>query len=155
MGLALAPALGAISAGCPVVIKPSELCPEVSKLIATLVPRYLDPHAVLVSTGGIEVSKALLELRWDNILFTGSERVGKIVAAAAATHLTPYTLELGGKCPVLVGPQPGDLNHMASKLLWGRFANCGQTCVAPEYVLVPEELLDPLANAITAQLEPM
>ena len=95
--LTLGPVLGAICAGCPVLVKPSELVPEVAELLAKYLPLYLDPSAVKVVTGGIPETSALLKLKWDNICFTVSERVGRIVAAAAAVHLTPTTLELGGK----------------------------------------------------------
>jgi aldehyde dehydrogenase (NAD+) len=155
MMLLLAPMLGAIAAGCPVVAKPSELCPELAELIAFLVPKYLDTSAVKIVNGGVETSKALLAQRWDNILFTGSSRVGKIVAAAAAKHLTPTTLELGGKCPVFLAEGHGPLADVAKKLVWGRLLNCGQSCVAPEYVLAPRNLVRPLADALQGELTRM
>ena len=162
VSLALGPMLGAICAGCPVVVKPSDQVPEVAQLLARYVPSYLDAQAIKVVTGGIPETNALLKLKWDNILFTGSERVGRMVAAAAAVHLTPTTLELGGKvcspshlhsisrassftvshmprisrvsrqCPVFIGPSHGPVGDIAKKLVWGRLLNCGQ--VAAEIV---------------------
>lgn len=121
LSLSLTPLVGAIAAGCPVVLKPSELCPEVSALLAALVPAYLDTDCFAVVQGGVACTSSLLELKWANILFTGSERVGRIVASAAAAHLTPVTLELGGKSPVIVdGAHPVDMRDLAKKLVFGR-----------------------------------
>ena len=138
MMLVLCPLAGALAAGNAAVLKPSELCPEVSDLMASLVKAYLD-DAVQVVLGDEVVVRDLLDQRWDHIMFTGSERVGKVVAAAAARHLTPTTLELGGKCPVVVDHTAEPLASIAYKLAWGRLFNGGQSCVAPEYVLVPRE----------------
>lgn len=146
------PLVGALAAGCPVVLKPSEHCSKVEQAFVSLVPRYLDPEAVKVVPGGADTVTALLDQQWDNIIFTGSMRVGKIVAAAAARHLTPVTLELGGKCPVVVGPEPGDLAWVAKKLVFGRCFNGGQSCVAPEFVLVPRELCDGLCRALVKEI---
>lgn len=150
--LTLAPLLGAIAAGNTVVLKPSEHCPEISQLIADLLASYLDPEAIKVVQGGAEVVKRLLSQRWDKIIFTGSERVGKIVAAAAAKHLTPLTLELGGKCPVLVDLNAEPLSSIAHKVVWGRLFNGGQSCIAPEYILVPREQADELAASLVKQI---
>ena len=110
LNLVFLPLCGALAAGCPAVLKPSEASREVADLFEQLVPAYLDTDAVRVCCGGAATMTALLALRWDHIIFTGSERVGKIVAAAAARHLTPTTLELGGKCPVILdGEHPVDL----------------------------------------------
>ncbi len=133
--LVLSPAVAAIAAGDAVVLKPSELAPACSDLLAELLPRYLDSRAVRVVTGGVPQSQALLQERWDHIFFTGGERVGRIVMEAAARHLTPVTLELGGKSPAIVH-RSASLEVSARRLLWGRFFNAGQTCVAPDYALV-------------------
>jgi aldehyde dehydrogenase (NAD+) len=100
--LAIDPIIGALAAGCAVVLKPSEITPTVSSLLAELIPQYLDTDAIRVVEGGVPVVTALLEQKWDKIFYTGSPRVGRIVMAAAAKHLTPVTLELGGKCPVYI-----------------------------------------------------
>jgi len=132
-----------------VLLKPSELCPRVSELFATLTPQYLDADAVKVAVGGREVVSALLEQRWDHIIFTGSERVGRIVAAAAAKHLTPTTLELGGKCPVLLDPNSCEpMASVATKVVFGRFYVTGQSCIAPEYILTPRPWVDELGAEI-------
>jgi aldehyde dehydrogenase (NAD+) len=135
--LALAPAIAALSAGCAMVIKPSELAPATSAVLADLVPRYLDPEAVAVVEGAVDVTTELLEQQWDHILFTGSTRVGQVVMEAAAKHLTPVTLELGGKSPTIVAAD-ADLKVAAKRIAWGKTLNAGQTCTAPDYVLVDE-----------------
>ena len=145
--LALSPVVGALAAGNAVVIKPSELAPATSALIARLVPDALDRRAVAVVEGGVAETTALLEQRFDHIFYTGNGRVGRIVARAAAEHLTPITLELGGKSPVYVdGTAP--LAETAKRIAWGKFMNAGQTCVAPDYVLGRAEVLHRLAPAI-------
>ena len=142
--LALSPVAGALAAGNAVVIKPSELAPATSALIARLVPDVLDRRAVAVVEGGVPETTALLAERFDHIFYTGSARVGRIVARAAAEHLTPITLELGGKSPVYVdGTVP--LRLAAQRIAWGKFMNAGQTCVAPDYVLGRPEVLRELA----------
>lgn len=135
--LVLAPLIGAVAAGNAAVLKPSELAPATSAALARLVPLYLDPDAVAVVEGGQEVSTALLKERFDSIFFTGGERVGRIVLQAAAEHLTPVTLELGGKSPAVV--LDGNWAAVARRLVFGKLLNAGQTCVAPDYVLVTEE----------------
>lgn len=142
--LALSPAIGAIAAGNAVVIKPSELAPAVSHALATLVPLYLDRRAVAVVEGAVPETTELLEQRFDHIFYTGNGRVGRIVAAAAVQHLTPVTLELGGKSPAYVDASV-DLPAAAKRLAWAKFLNCGQTCVAPDYVLGDRATLDRLA----------
>ncbi|XP_023334243.1 aldehyde dehydrogenase family 3 member B2 isoform X2 [Eurytemora carolleeae] len=132
--LSLAPLAGAISAGNCVIIKPSELAPETAKAIADLIPQYLDPHCFKVVTGGIPETTELLELRFDYIFFTGSSTVGKIVREAANKHLTPVTLELGGKSPVYICDS-ADVEKTAKRLVWAKLINLGQTCIAPDYVL--------------------
>ncbi|TCD64862.1 hypothetical protein EIP91_003566 [Steccherinum ochraceum] len=139
MLLILPPLAGALAAGCTVVIKPSELTVATSGLIAKLIPQYLDPDVCRVVMGGVPESTKLLELPWDHILYTGSGRVAKTVLTAAAKHLTPVTTELGGKNPVVIDPK-SDLKLAARRLMWGKYTNCGQTCVAPDYVLLPQEI---------------
>ena len=117
--------VGAIAAGCTAVIKPSELCPTVSQLLADLFPRYLDQNSYVIVNGAREASTALLELRWDHIFYTGSNRVGRVVAAAAAKNITPVTLELGGKCPCIID-QDVDIEMAAKRILYGKQANAGQ-----------------------------
>lgn len=146
--LALDPMIGAISAGNTVVLKPSELAPATSEMLAKLIPAYLDPKAVRVVVGGIEECTLLLEQKWDKIFFTGSAEVGKIVMAAATKHLTPVILELGGKCPVLVD-STADLNVTARRLACAKWnCNYGQACIAPDYVLVEASI----APALVAKL---
>lgn len=136
--LTLAGVAAAISAGNCVVMKPSELAPATSAAIARLVPEYLDPRCVRVVEGAVPETTALLELPWDHILYTGGGNVGRIVMAAAAKHLTPVTLELGGKSPCVVLPD-ADLETTAARIVWGKFTNAGQTCIAPDYLLVDAE----------------
>jgi len=145
--LCISPMAGAIAAGNAVVIKPAETTPHVSSLFAELVPKYLDPELVAVVNGAVPETTKLLDLTWDHILYTGSGRVGRIVSAAAAKHLTPVSLELGGKSPVFIDPNC-DLETAAKRILWGKVVNAGQTCVAPDYVLVPEDFQDKFVNAL-------
>ena len=133
--LSMSPLLPAIAAGNCAVLKPSELAPATSATIAKLVPDYLDRDAIRVIEGGVSTSTELLEQRWDHILFTGSGRIGRIVMEAAAKHLTPVTLELGGKSPCIVDKK-AKIDQAARRILWGKVFNAGQTCIAPDYVLV-------------------
>ncbi|KAL9710113.1 Hexadecenal dehydrogenase [Leucoagaricus gongylophorus] len=149
MWLTFSPLAGAIAAGNAVVIKPSESTPHVSSLLAELVSKYLDPELVAVVNGGIPETTRILELPWDHILYTGNGRVGRIVSAAAAKYLTPVSLELGGKSPVFIDPNC-DLETAAKRILWGKVVNAGQTCVAPDYVLVPKDFQDRFAGALQA-----
>ncbi|MFF3347191.1 aldehyde dehydrogenase family protein [Streptomyces sp. NPDC002779] len=143
--LLLTPLLGALAAGNAVVAKPSELAPATSAVLARLLREYLDPEAVAVVEGGVPETTALLAERFDHIFYTGNGTVGRIVMRAAAQHLTPVTLELGGKSPAFVD-RDADLKVVADRLAAGKFLNAGQTCVAPDYVLT-----DP---ATAAALEP-
>jgi aldehyde dehydrogenase (NAD+) len=150
--LTLGPLAGALAAGNCAVVKPSEISARTSALLARLLPRYLDPEAVAVTEGAVPETTALLEQRFDHILYTGNGAVGRIVMGAAAKHLTPVTLELGGKNPAVV--ETGvNLAVAARRLVWGRFLNAGQTCVAPDYVLAIGDAaaaLEPhLASAVT------
>ncbi|KWR69765.1 aldehyde dehydrogenase (NAD+) [Glutamicibacter mysorens] len=148
--LVLAPLVAAIAAGNAAVIKPSELAPATSGVLAKFLPVYLDERVYAVVEGGVDTSTELLAARWDHIFYTGGERVAKIVAAAAAKHLTPTTLELGGKSPAVV---ENDSLASAKRLAYAKFMNSGQTCVAPDYVLSigdSTELIQRLGQAITS-----
>ncbi|WP_018773334.1 aldehyde dehydrogenase family protein [Arthrobacter sp. 131MFCol6.1] len=150
--LLLAPLAGALAAGNTVVLKPSEHAPATSAALARWIPEYLAGAAEVVE-GGIPETTALLAERFDHIFFTGGEAAAKVVMRAAAEHLTPVTLELGGKSPAYVDAST-DLATAAKRIAWGRFMNAGQTCVAPDYVLAREEVLEPLQaeliKAVTA-----
>ncbi len=132
--LTLAGMTAAITAGNCVAIKPSELAPATSATLAKIVAEYLDPDCVKVIEGAVDETSALLELPFDHILYTGGGNVARIVMAAAAKNLTPVTLELGGKSPCLVLPD-ADLKATARRIVWGKFTNAGQTCIAPDYIL--------------------
>jgi aldehyde dehydrogenase (NAD+) len=146
--LLLEPMVAAIAAGNCVVGKPSELAPACSAAIAELVPQYVDSEAVAIVEGGVQEATALLDLPWDHVFFTGSTRIGKVVMAAAARHLTPVTLELGGKSPAYVAAD-ADLVVAARRIVWGKFLNAGQTCIAPDYVLVDHEVRDVFVARLT------
>jgi aldehyde dehydrogenase (NAD+) len=145
--LALSPMLAAISAGNCVIIKPSELAPATSALIAKLLPKYLDMNAIAVVEGGKEPTSELLSLAFDKVFYTGGEKVGKIVMRAAAEHLTPVTLELGGKSPCIVDKNI-DLSAACSRIVWGKLMNAGQTCIAPDYLMVHHSHLDDVVNML-------
>jgi aldehyde dehydrogenase (NAD+) len=133
--LAISPLIGAIAAGNTVVIKPSELSPHTSKVITSIISNVFDINHVCVVEGDAMVAEKLLKERWDYIFFTGSVGVGKIVAKAAAENLTPVTLELGGKNPSIID-QTANLKLAARRIVWGEFINGGQTCIAPDYILI-------------------
>jgi acyl-CoA reductase-like NAD-dependent aldehyde dehydrogenase len=143
--VALMPVSGAIAAGNCVVIKPSELAPASAQLLSELIPRYLDEECYQVVTGGPTVARELLKQRFDYIFFTGSTVVGKIVLEAANQHLTPVCLELGGKSPVYVDDSV-DMNIAARRIIWGKMVNCGQTCIAPDYVLCSKSTREKLVE---------
>ncbi|MGK0716354.1 aldehyde dehydrogenase family protein [Leucobacter sp. W1153] len=142
--LALSPLVGALAAGNAAIVKPSELAPATSAALARLVPGYLDRRAVAVVEGGVPETTALLAERFDHIFYTGNGRVGRIVARAAAEHLTPITLELGGKSPVYID-ETVSAADAAKRIVWAKYLNAGQTCVAPDYVLGTREVLARLA----------
>ncbi|MEV6786915.1 aldehyde dehydrogenase family protein [Streptomyces sp. NPDC051098] len=146
--LLLTPMIGALAAGNAVVAKPSEMAPATSLVLARLLPRFLDTDAVAVVEGGIPETTALLAERFDHIFYTGNGTVGRIVMTAAAQHLTPVTLELGGKSPVFVD-RDADLTTVAARLARGKFLNAGQTCVAPDYVLTDPRTARALEPALT------
>ena len=137
--LTLTPVIAAIAAGNTCMIKPSELPENTMKAMAKLINENFDAQFLYVVEGGVEETTAILKLRFDKIFFTGSPRVGKIVYKAAAEHLTPVTLELGGKSPAFV-TEKADLQIAAKRIVWGKFINAGQTCVAPDYLYVAENI---------------
>jgi len=150
--LLFSPIVAAIAAGNCVVAKPSELAPATSSAIARLVPQYLDGSVVSVVEGGVEETTELLSYRFDHILFTGGASVAHVVMEAAAKHLTPVTLELGGKSPAIIS-RDANIEVAARRVAWGKWLNAGQTCVAPDYVLVhpsvQTEFVDALRIAVT------
>ena len=152
VNLTLMPLIGAIAAGNCAVVKPSEIAANTARLLGRLIPAYLDPDAVRVIEGGAETSTALLGQRFDHIFFTGSEAIGRIVMTAAARHLTPVTLELGGKSPAIVH-NDSDLALAARRVAWGKFLNAGQTCIAPDYVLVQETVRDAFVAELKNSIE--
>ncbi|MBD2149615.1 aldehyde dehydrogenase [Pseudanabaena sp. FACHB-1277] len=137
--LTIQPLLGAIAAGNCAILKPSEHTPNTSRVIAQIINNNFDPSFITVIEGGIETNQALLAEKFDHIFFTGGTAIGKIVMAAAAKHLTPVTLELGGKSPCIVDATC-DLEITAKRIIWGKFYNCGQTCIAPDYLLVQKSI---------------
>ncbi|EGG05510.1 uncharacterized protein MELLADRAFT_116794 [Melampsora larici-populina 98AG31] len=138
IALAIVPLIGAIAGGNAVILKPSEQAPAIAKLFTKLIPQYLDNNHIRVVNGAADESNALLDHKFDHIMFTGSGRVARIVAKRAAEHLTPVTLELGGKCPAIVFDD-ADFPVIARRLIWGKGVNAGQTCVAPDYILVSKK----------------
>ncbi|KAH8110168.1 Aldehyde/histidinol dehydrogenase [Phellopilus nigrolimitatus] len=145
--LCLVTIIAAIAAGVPAALKPSEIAPASAQILADLIPKYIDPDAYIVVNGAVEETSKLLELKWAHISYTGGGRVGRVVAAAAAKHLTPITLELGGKSPVLIDPSY-DIDLAAKRILFGKATNAGQTCVAPDYVLVTRDQQTALIEAL-------
>ncbi len=150
--LALSPLIGAIAAGNVAVVKPSEHAPATSRTLARLLPRYLDRRAVTVVEGGVPETTELLAQRWDHIFYTGNAQVAKIVAAAAATHLTPVTLELGGKSPLYID-ESVPIAAAAQRIVWSAFVNAGQTCVAPDYLLATRAVQQRLLPHLVAAIE--
>jgi aldehyde dehydrogenase (NAD+) len=150
--LTLGPAVGAIAAGNTVVMKPSEVCPASSALMAELVPKYLDNDAVAVIEGDAGCSQELIAQGFDHICFTGGTEIGRKVYEAAAPHLTPVTLELGGKSPVIVSAD-ADIDVAAKRIAWTKLINSGQICIAPDYVLadakIRDQLVDKIKDAVT------
>lgn len=137
--LALCPLISAVAAGNQVVLKPSELTPKTSEIIAKIIKLTFQINHVEVKEGGVEVAQNLLTQRWDYIFFTGSVPVGKIIAKAAAENLTPVTLELGGKNPCIID-ETANLKLAAKRIVWGKFINAGQTCIAPDYILIQKDM---------------
>ena len=149
--LALAPLIAAVAAGNQVVVKPSELAENTSRVIAEIIQESFEEQHVHCILGGVEVSQNLLSQRWDYIFFTGSVSVGKIVAKAAAAHLTPVTLELGGKNPCII-EETADLKLAAKRIVWGKFLNAGQTCIAPDYLLAQDKIKSKLIEYLKQEI---
>ncbi|KAJ7520130.1 hypothetical protein O6H91_20G068100 [Diphasiastrum complanatum] len=151
--LAMDPLVGAVAAGNAVVLKPSELAPATSNLLARLIPFYLDNSAVCVVEGGVSETSALLDQKWDKIFYTGSSRVAKLVMAAASKHLTPVTLELGGKCPAIIDSS-ADLRVACRRIAVGKWGNNnGQACISPDYILADESIVHKLIETLTSTLK--
>lgn len=150
--LLISPLMGAIAAGNCAILKPSELAPATSKVVAELIRETFDPNHIAVVEGGVETAQALLAQKFDHIFFTGGTRVGQVVMEAAAKQLTPVTLELGGKSPCIVD-RDIDLTVAARRILWGKYVNAGQTCIAPDYLLVHEEIKPALLTALQKNLQ--
>ncbi|GAB1309320.1 aldehyde dehydrogenase [Urechidicola sp. KH5] len=150
--LALAPAVSAMVAGCTIILKPSEFPSNVSKAISNLVKNNFNPNYFTVVEGGISETTKLLDQKFDKIFFTGSTAVGRIVYQAAAKHLTPVTLELGGKSPTFV-TESANLKMAAKRLVWAKFLNAGQTCIAPDYILVDESVQDNFINLLIEEIK--
>lgn len=150
--LSLAPAIAAIAAGNTCLIKPSELPANTAKIMATLINENFSPEILHVVLGGVAETTVLLDQRFDKIFFTGSPRVGKIVYQAAAKHLTPVTLELGGKSPAIVAPS-ANIAVAAKRIVWGKFLNAGQTCIAPDYLLVHESIEEKMITAMIEKIK--
>ena len=145
--LSLTPLIGAVGSGNTVIIKPSELAPNTSSVLNELICNVFPQNLVSVVEGDAETAKYLLDKKWDYILFTGSTKIGKIVAEKAAKHLTPTTLELGGKSPCIVDSNV-DIDKTAKRIVSGKFVNCGQTCIAPDYVLVNNHVKSELISML-------
>ncbi|MEO0570997.1 MAG: aldehyde dehydrogenase [Bacteroidota bacterium] len=145
--LAISPLIGALAAGNTIVLKPSELSPATSKILTEIISEAFDSSHVCVIEGGVDASQELLSNKWDYIFFTGSTRVGKIVYQSAAKHLTPVTLELGGKNPCIVDDS-ASISVAAKRITWGKLLNAGQTCLAPDYILVQNQVKNRLVEAI-------
>ncbi|KAJ1406938.1 Aldehyde/histidinol dehydrogenase [Sesbania bispinosa] len=157
-GLSLEPLIGAVAAGNSVVLKPSEISPACSSLLATVLPYYLDNNGINVIQGGPEVGEQLLQQRWDKIFFTGSARVGRIVMSAAVEHLTPVTLELGGKCPALVDSFSAswDREVAVKRILVSKYGACaGQACIAIDYILVEKSFSSTLVELMKVWIKKM
>lgn len=150
--LILLPLVGAIAAGNCVVVKPSEISQAMEKLLAELIPKYLSQDCYAVVCGGPDETKALLEKKFEHIFYTGSQAVARTILQAASTHLTPVTLELGGKSPCLIHGNL-DIPSAARRLVWAKFFNAGQSCVAPDYVLCSTVMRDALLPAIRDTLK--
>ena len=151
--LSLIPVVGSMMAGNTTVLKPSELPAETSAIMAKIINANFDPGYLHVVEGGIPETTALLDQRWDKIFFTGSPQVGKIVNVAAAPHLTNVTLELGGKNPVIIA-EDASVDVSVKRMIWAKFINSGQLCLAPDYVLVhksiKERVMERMADLATA-----
>lgn len=149
LSLTLCPLVSALAAGNTAILKPSEMAPRVAQVLASIVAKAFPTHEVALFEGALATSQVLLDMPFDHIFFTGSPAVGKVVMAAAAKHLTSVTLELGGKSPTIVD-ETADLRKAAETILWGKFVNAGQTCVAPDYLYVHASVRDAFVAACQA-----
>jgi aldehyde dehydrogenase (NAD+) len=149
--LLISPLMGAIAAGNCAILKPSELAPATSQVVAKLIQETFNPEYVAVIEGGVDTAQSLLTQKFDHIFFTGGTRIGQVVMEAAAKHLTPITLELGGKSPCIID-RDIDVEVAAKRILWGKFINAGQTCIAPDYLLVHEDIKPTLLTALQQNL---
>ncbi len=150
--LAFSPLIGAVAAGNTAVLKPSELTPATSRIVSQIIENVFDQNHVCSIEGDVSVSQKLLEQRWDYIFFTGSVGVGKIVAKAAANFLTPTTLELGGKSPCIID-ETANLKIAARRVVWGKFINGGQTCIAPDYLLIHKKVKEEFLKNFEQEIE--
>ncbi len=150
--LSLTPLIGAVASGNTIVLKPSESAPNTSKIINEIISSVFPDEWVKVIEGDANTAQNLLKEKWDYIFYTGSTRVGKIVAKAAAENLTPTTLELGGKSPCIIDSSV-PIKKTAKRIVWGKFINCGQTCIAPDYILVEKSIKKDLINNIIEEIE--
>lgn len=150
--LIISPLIGAIAAGNCAIIKPSEIASHTSGVIAKIIAKHFDPTYIAVVEGGVEASQKLLAEKFDHIFFTGGTAVGKIIMAAAAKYLTPVTLELGGKSPCIVDTDI-NLEHTVRRITWGKFINAGQTCIAPDYLLVNKTIKKDLIDGLEKSLK--
>ncbi len=149
--LTMEPLIEAIAAGNTVVVKPSAYSPHTSSVLEKLLTQYFDPRLIAVVTGGREENQQLLDEQFDHIFFTGSQRVGKEVMRKAAAHLTPVTLELGGKSPCIV-ERTADIPLAARRIVFGKYLNCGQTCIAPDYIYCDVAIADELMHALAQEI---
>jgi coniferyl-aldehyde dehydrogenase len=152
--LTLAPAVAAIAAGNRAIIKPSELVPRFSELLVEAISRKFDATELMVTDIDDDIAKAFAALPFDHLIFTGSTRVGRLVAAAAGRNLTPVTLELGGKSPAIIDSS-ADIDEAARRIAYGKLLNAGQTCIAPDYALVPQASVQPFAMRLNGHIQHM
>ncbi len=149
--LSIAPLIGAIASGNTIILKPSEYSLHTSIVLEKIISSVFDPGHVKVINGDVETATKLLKFKWDYIFFTGSVSVGKIVAKAAAINLTPTTLELGGKNPCIID-ETASIKVTAKRIVWGKFTNCGQTCIAPDFLVVHKKIKDKLIKELKSQI---
>ncbi len=152
--LILAPLIAVIAAGNCAVLKPSELASATADLLEALLPKYLDQQAICLFQGGVEETSELLACRFDHIMYTGNSQVAKIVMTAAAKYLTPVTLELGGKSPVYID-KSANITIAAQRIAWGKWMNCGQTCIAPDYLLIHQDIQTEFIAELQKQIQLM
>ncbi|MEX2350148.1 MAG: aldehyde dehydrogenase [Flavobacteriaceae bacterium] len=150
--LAISPLIGAIAAGNTAIVKPSELTPQIASVIDIIIKEVFPPEYVKVFQGGVETAQNLLKEKWDYVFFTGSVKVGKIVAKSIAENLTPHTLELGGKNPCIID-ESAKVNTAVKRIVSGKFINAGQTCIAPDYLLVHEKIEKKFLNSLQKEIE--